>query len=201
MWDYSLTTLDQWQVAANVVDVEVEDIIHFDPSYKSSQCHASNNIFPVLKLKIKEIMFGEKIDAEFMYTPYGVFSSLKKGDRAILSFGNFVSSDTVQPIFMGCHPLRALEEQTGEVAFYATPFNSQPWPLVKNIDGQYYLNDCLDGFTKKPLMNPLLSEIKKLSREKKDDPPTAEFVGFMFPERVSYLKACRCENKKYNSSE
>ena len=198
-FDKRITTLDQWQKASHVAIVEVESLIHFPPPYKKDYHYrSSHRALPVWKLKVIEMLTEEKPEKETIYTSFNALPSLKEKDRAILSFANFITYDPIhskKPIYPS---LYLLHRNTGEMPIYGHPYYKE-WPLLENEDGQYYLPDCLDGLTETPLTNPLVNEIKELTRRIIDEKPNTKMIIGLWPSHEeSQLEVCKCKNKKYN---
>ena len=199
-FDKKITTLDQWQKASHVVIVEVEELIHFPPPYKKGyEYKSSYRALPVWKLKIIERLTEKTPETETIYTSFNALPSLKEKKRFLLSFAEFITYDPAYSKTNIYISLYLLNRDRGEMPLYGHPYYKE-WPLLKNEDDEYYLPDCVDGLTKMPLINPLLSEIKDLIKGVIDEKPNTKIIKGLWPSHEeSQIKACRCKNKKYNS--
>ncbi|MCY4321700.1 MAG: hypothetical protein OXC37_04790 [Bdellovibrionaceae bacterium] len=198
-FDKKITTLDQWQKASHVAIVEVEKIIHFPPPYKKGyEYNSSYRALPLWKLKIIEMLTDKKPDTKTIYTSFNLLPSLKEKDRVLLAFGNFITYSSRHSKTKAYLSLYLLNRETGEKPLYGHPYYHE-WPLFKNKEEKYYLPDCVDGLTKMPLVNPLLSEIKSLTKGVIDKEPNTRIVKGLWPSyEQSKIKACKCKDKKYN---
>ena len=200
-FDKKITTLDQWQKASHVAIVEVEKDIHFPPPYKKGfEYNSSYRALPLWKLKIIEMLTEKKLDTQIIYTSFNLLPSLKEKDRVLLAFGNFITYSPRHSKTKVYLSLYLLNRETGETPIYGHPYYHE-WPLFKNKEEEYYLPDCVDGLTKLPLVNPPLSEIKSLAKGVIDKQSNTRIVKGLWPsQEQSKIKACKCKNKKYNSS-
>lgn len=196
--DRKPTTLDQWQAASHVVIVEVESFVHFPPHYKEPYHEFSSyRPIPLWKLKVIEVLTSEKPENDIIYTDFNALSNLKEKERVILAFADFTNPDKINPLNAVYPSLQLLKRELGETIIYAHPYYD-PWPLVRNETGEYYLPDCVDGLKEQPLINPLLSEIKQLSKNKIDEKSGIYITGGLYPSEKSNAQVCKCENKQYN---
>ena len=198
-FDKNITTLDQWQQASHVAIVEVEKLIHFPPPYKKGyEYNSSYRALPLWKLKIIEMLTEKKLDTETIYTSFNLLPSLKEKDRVLLAFADFITYDSNHSKTKVYLSLYLLNRDRGETATYGHPYYYE-WPLLKNKEKEYYLPDCVDGLTKIPLVNPLISEIKNLTKGIIDKEPNIRIAKGLWPSHEqSKTKVCKCKNKKYN---
>ena len=198
-FDERITTLDQWQTASHVALVEVEDLIHFPPPYKKGyEYNSSYRAPPLWKLKVITMLTAKKKEVKTLYTSFNALSSLKEKERVILSFAEFITYHSTYSKTQVYLSLYLLNRDRGEMPLYGHPYH-QPWLILKNKEEEYYLPDCVDGLTKVPLVNPLLSEIKELIKGVIDQKPTTKVKTGLWPSQdKSQIKSCKCKSKKYN---
>ena len=179
--DTRLTTLDQWQRAENVLVVE------YIGQERGLQ-----------KLGVLDTLTHTPPPSDIFYTR-GANPLSDTNPYAIMTLTFFV--DSANEKHYAHQTLKSIEQDENSAPWYAHPWHD-PWILDREADGMLVLNDCLDGLTGKPLMNPTLDQIMALAAGAVDREPAIRLTGLFWPAGfISESKTERCETKKFNPDE
>ena len=143
---WEMTTLDNWQKADIIALVEVDSFLEI-PEEK----------LKFTKLKAKESWSQKnRLKSHTFY----ILNSHKKEDIGKL----FIGAYSWKTIYKSYYE-KSLNDHlnTKNNVYLHSRFDLRKWPVLKDSSEKLYIPGCIDGFTKKPLIDPSLKKLKNLA--------------------------------------
>lgn len=143
---WEMTTLDNWQEANIVALVEVDSFINIPEKNLS-----------FTKLKVKEL-WGKK--SKLQSHVFYILNSYNPEDIGKRFIGAYSKTALIRHLYE-----KSLNKHlnTTNNIYLQSRFELNKWPVLKDTSGKTYISGCIDGFTKKPLIDPSLEQLKNLA--------------------------------------
>ena len=188
-----ITTLTKFQKSEHVFVIQVEELV-FDSLF--------------WRVKILDIWTKNKLQADVFYT-----ANVPENSKGKIFIGTYGPERTMEEhliahtqtgigtedYFRSVKNLLKTLDSKEKARFYMHPWYY--FPVLENENEELYIPECRDGLSKKPIVNPLLKQVKELSLPKIDDRPKVAVVGFFWPAGETdegLLKVRRCGDKDSN---
>ena len=185
-----ITSLTKFQKSAHVFVIQVEELV-FDSLF--------------WRVKILDIWTKKKLQADVFYT-----ASVPGNSKGKIFIGTYGPERTMEKHLIAHTQtgigtksyLRSVEKLHKTLSpKEKARLYLHPWyyfPVSKNEKEELYVPGCIDGLSRKPLINPLLKQVKELSLPKIDDKPSVAVIGFFWPAGETdkgFIKGQRCRGK------